>query len=224
MRNTRKRTANHRRHRTLVSSSPDRRGERGFTLVEMLIAMSLMLVVVVGPLAWIVTSTTQQNKISSNTFTTRTAEIGLEALARDLHQAYMTPLGTPAANASSVTIVTSGGTTTLSAYLPPTAALPYGQPVSWSCSATAAVPGCTRTQGASVRKFFPGLKQITFAGSAPTGLTPGATAPTSLNPDYISITVTMNQINQLGANRTNTIKNSQPITVQAGADLRGLAS
>lgn len=182
--------------------------------------MALMLVVVAAPLTWIVLSINQQNGISSKTYATRVAEVGMEAITRDIHEAYQTPFGTAAGNASSVTIATSGATTTLSLDLPPTATLPYGQPVTWSCVATT---GCTRTQGTSVRTFFQGLNQITLTGTVSTGSGSTPTA-TNLNPDYIAVTAVVNPINQLDTTRTTTVSHGVAVTINGGADLRGFAS
>jgi hypothetical protein len=179
------------------------------TVVEIIVATALMLVVAAGPLIWIIVSVDQQNQVSSTTFATRQAEIGLEAITRDLHQAYNAQISNPSASATPVTISTSGSTTTLSLYLPPAP----GTAVTWTCT-TGSSGNCTRTAGTTTRTFLAGLSSITLAGTSSSG------ASTSTNPAYVGITIAVNPISQLDSGGTNTVAAGQPITVQGGADVR----
>ena len=58
------------------SSAEEDASERGYTLIELLMAMTLSLVVIAGPLYFMIVSIRQQNAASSRTAAAHQAETG----------------------------------------------------------------------------------------------------------------------------------------------------
>jgi prepilin-type N-terminal cleavage/methylation domain-containing protein len=122
-----------------------RGGEAGFTLLETLVAMTLMLVVFSAVVITLVVFNNQTNQTTSHIGALDTANTGIERIARDIRQSTMS------SSAPSYTLTVGGGGTTLSLYLEEraggsgTAAL---HNVSYTCAADAAPStnyNCKRT-------------------------------------------------------------------------------
>jgi type II secretory pathway pseudopilin PulG len=212
------------------SASRPRNGihsEGGFTLIELMWAIVLTLVVVVGPLAFLVTSINQQNNISSRAFAARQAQTGLEQLTRDLRGAINQD---SSGNTYSVTVSNpSSSTTSISFDIPGTATGatgPYGiipdavQVVTWTCPSTGAssIGSCTRTIGAVARTEIAGVVSATFTPNDSGGATMMLPAT---NPSYVGVTLSVQVTSQLDAGRTHRVIGiGNPILVQSGIDLR----
>lgn len=197
------------------------RCERGLTLIELLVAMMLALVVVVGPLLFIVTSIRQQNVVASRTAAARHAETGLEQLVRDLRQAMPQDAS---GNPLHVTVSNPTGTTTAISFDIPTAGSDTTpRTLVWTCpSAGASTWGtCTRTLAGSAQTVIAGVNSAVFAatGSGGTLLTLPAT-----DPAYIGVTLSLQVISQLDRGQSHTAPlTSNAIKVQTGVDLRNFA-
>lgn len=189
-------------------------GERGYTLVEMLVAMVLGIVVVGGPIALIIVSLSQQNATSSRTVAARQAEVGLERLTRDLRQAQNLPDPTTGVNATPVTVTYGSGSSTATLNVDPNGAASGA--VVWTRSAAGA---CTRKQGsAAAVPLINGVTSATFTPLARDGttLTSGSTDPAFLN-----IQIKVQVTSQLDAGQTHAVSGvNHPITVQDGVALR----
>lgn len=189
--------------------------QAGFTLLEVLVAATLSIVVVGGPLAFIIVSINQQNGASSRTVAAQQAEIGLERLARDLRSAIQltavsgTPLG--------VTVSSSGTpkVTQIAFSIPTPNAVTTAQSVTWRCTDGGS---CTRQLGsAAAASEITGVTSTTLTTSSGAALALPAT-----NPDYIGITLNLQVTSQLGLNGV-ARGASNPIVVQTGIDLRNFA-
>ena len=203
------------------------RDEDGFTLVEVLVASVLALVVVVAPLAFLITSIKTQNAISSRAFAARQGQNGLEQLTRDLREA----ISTDTTGASySVTVSNPTSSTTSISFEIPGAATgatgAYGivpdasEAVTWTCpSAGATTAGsCTRTIGSSARVEIAGVNSATFTPTGSTGVT--MTLPAT-NPSYINVALSLQVTSQLDRSGTHVAQGVQnPVFVQGGIDLR----
>jgi prepilin-type N-terminal cleavage/methylation domain-containing protein len=200
------------------SDEPGLRSEAGFTFIEVLVAMVLGLVVVVGPLLFLVTSTRQQNVSASRASASRQAEAGIELLARDLREAMSQDA---AGNTYTVTVSNPTTSTTAVTFKIPTpgsSSLP--QTDTWTCPSTGAssVGSCTRTLGASAATKIVGVKSVTFS---PLGSSGAALALPATNPSYIGIALSAQVTSQLDSGQTQVAQGaSSPILVQTGVDLR----
>jgi type II secretory pathway pseudopilin PulG len=189
------------------------RGEVGFTLNEMMLAMVLAVIVVAAPLTLIITSLNQQNAVSSRSVAAREAQVGLAQLTRDLREA-QNITDSAGANTTPVALTTSGGAATLTFYLP-TAGSPStaGSQITWTCTPSA---DCTRKVGAgSAIPWIRNVTAATFTGTSTTGTTVTA------NPAYVSINIQA-QVTSL-ANHTGTQAlpgATNSITLQDGVGLR----
>lgn len=189
-------------------------GEAGFTIIEVLVASALALVVVVGPLTFIVVSTTQQNAASSRTVAARQGEVGLEKLVRDLRSAIKQTAVTGAR--LSVTASATGSTTTIAFSIPTPNANSTAQSVTWSCTAGAT---CTRKLGAAAAGTeITGVTSVALLDSSGAALTLPAT-----NPTYLGITLNLQATSQLGGGTQAARLDTNPIVVQTGVDLRNFA-
>ncbi|MEA2370388.1 MAG: hypothetical protein QOH12_782 [Solirubrobacteraceae bacterium] len=134
-----------------------RGSESGFTLVEMLVAMVAALTITGALMGFLLTTVDQQNSISSQTYTTRSAEVGLSQFVRDFRDAQSNPVAVsatwPLGNRTPVVITYTSGATagfTASFYTAPAGGCDgttgaTGSPcyaMSWSCTAGGS---CTRT-------------------------------------------------------------------------------
>jgi prepilin-type N-terminal cleavage/methylation domain-containing protein len=194
-------------------------GERGFTLVELLVAMVIALIVGAAGVAFMVVAFHQQNAISSRTTATNQAEQGLEQLVRDLREA-----------TTGVTISNPTGSTTQAQFNIPTplSAGTSTEQVTWTC-ATSGVGTCTRVLGtgstATTKTEIAGVQSMVFTP------TYGGTATTPTNAtDIASVAMTLTvRVTTYGLTSNGTVTTavpgtaSSPIVLQATADLRNFA-
>lgn len=186
-------------------------GERGFTLVELLLVMALSIVVVGGPLAFIITSIDQQNASSSRVAAVEQASAGLAQLTRDIREVVpgttstFTWGGTSASASMTLPVPGSDGAST--------------ETVAWTCS-FASLPGtCTRTvnAGTAVTELA-NVDSVAFSALSDQG---GTLSSPASNPSYVGITMKVLDISQLDAGATHTVTGVRnPITLQDGVDLR----
>jgi prepilin-type N-terminal cleavage/methylation domain-containing protein len=209
-------------------------GERGFTLVELVVAMALSLVVGAAALTFMVVTFDQQNDISSRAVAGNQAEVGLEQLERDLREAI-----------TSVSISTSGSSTSISFQIPTPGSDTTGEAVTWTCPSTA--ESSTYFAGTCTRAITPSGGSTTtkteITGVQSMSFTPtyGGTATTPTNAtDIAAVAMTMTvQITDYGlsthnnaaailpvdgqgapASSTGGSAPTAPIVLQATADLR----
>ncbi len=196
--------------------------ERGLTLVELLWAVALALVVIVGPLYFIVTALTQQNAASSRTAAAAQAETGLEQLVRDLRQAMSQD-----ANGNALTVTVSnptGMTSALSFNIPTPGSAATPESVTWTCPSTGAVGAgpCTRQlAGGPLATEIAGVTAATFA---PTNASGAAMPLPATDPAYIGVTLAVQGTSQLDPSQTHAAAAiAHPIRVQTGIDLRNFS-
>jgi Tfp pilus assembly protein PilW len=198
------------------------RRERGVTLVELLWYIVLSLVVIVGPLYFIVTSLRQQNAAASRTSVARQAETGLEQLVRDLRQAMPQDAS---GNALTVTVMNpTGSTTSISFDIPTPGNATTPQVITWTCpSSGATVAGtCTRQLGSGSAATR--INDVTSATFAPTDSSGAAMTLPATNPAYMNVTVTLQGTSELDTGGTHTAAGvNNLIKVQTGIDLRNFA-
>jgi Tfp pilus assembly protein PilW len=193
--------------------------QQGVTLVELLWYIVLSLVVVVGPLYFIVTSIRQQNTVSSRTSAASQAQSGLEQMVRDLREAMSQDAS---GNPLSITVSNpTSGTTAISFDIPTPGSDTTPQTVLWTCpSAGAAAAGsCTRKLGtASAATELTGIRSASFAPTSSTGRS--MTLPAT-NPAYLNLTLQVQATSQLDTTHTHVASGiNNLIQVQTGVDLR----
>jgi hypothetical protein len=182
--------------------------------------MTLSLVVIAGPLYFIVVSIRQQNAASSRTAAAHQAETGLEQLARDLRQAMSQDAS---GNPLHVTVSQTATTTSISFDIPTPGSVTTPRAITWTCpSSGASAPGsCTRALGSGSSTEIAGVNSITFS---PTSSTGGALALPATDPAYIGIAVSVQVTSQLDTGRTHATSGiSNPVLIQTGVDLRNFA-
>jgi prepilin-type N-terminal cleavage/methylation domain-containing protein len=190
-------------------------GERGYTLIELVIVMALSVVVVGGPMSFIVVSLNQQNVASSRSAAVEQASVGLSRLTRDIRQVVPGTTSTFTWGSGS-----SSATATMTLPVPGTGGASTEQVV-WTCSFSTPPGTCTRAvNGGTAVRELSGVDAVSFAPLSDQGV---ALSTPASNPAYVGITLKVLAINQLdpGQNQTNTtsyIRN--PITLQDGVDLR----
>jgi prepilin-type N-terminal cleavage/methylation domain-containing protein len=194
-----------------------RRGqEHGYTLIELLIVMALSVVVVGGPMAFVVLALTQQNVSSSRSAAVEQESVGMSRFTRDLRQ--VVPSTT-----STFTWNSTGTSATASMTLPvPGSGGASTETVVWSC--TAAVPPlstgtCTRqvNSGSAIPEVT-GVSSVTFSPVNDTG---SALTSPATNPAYVGITMKVFDISQLDAGQTHTVTGiTNPIVLEDGVALR----
>jgi hypothetical protein len=173
--------------------------------------MVLAVIVVGGPLTFIIVSLDQQNAVSSRSVAAREAQVGMALLTHDLREA-QNIANAAGVDTTPVTIANSGST--LSFYLAsvgsPTAA---GSLVTWSCTVGA---DCTRQVGAATAvPEIRGVTAATFSGTSTTG-----TAVTS-NPSFVSIALQVQVTSLADHTQTHVLSGtSNSIPLQDGVELR----
>jgi prepilin-type N-terminal cleavage/methylation domain-containing protein len=194
--------------------------ERGFSLIELLIAMVLSLVIGGAAMTFMIVSLREQNAVSSRASATRVAEVGLEKLARDLRQAM-----------TSVTITApTSATTKLAFSIPTPGADSTGKAVTWTCPNTTAaatnIGTCTRTLAGTQTNSIAGVQSLSLTTSSGAALG----IPTSSTPNYLGITLTVQVLSQnhtssvlAGPDGTSTTPSTKAIVVQTGVDLRNFS-
>jgi Tfp pilus assembly protein PilW len=196
--------------------------ERGVTLIELLWYIVLGLIVIVGPLYFIVTSLTEQNATASRTSVARQAETGLEQLVRDLRQA-MPQDASGNALTVSVTNPTSS-TTAISFSIPTPGSTSTPQAITWTCPSSGAstAGSCTRQLGSGPAAVQ--IKGVTSATFAPTNSSGTAMTLPATDPAYINVTLNLPGTSELDTGGTHTATGiNSPIKVQTGIDLRNFA-
>jgi prepilin-type N-terminal cleavage/methylation domain-containing protein len=158
------------------SATPN--GEAGFTLVEMLVAMTLGVVVMGGVLILLIGAMRSQPRLEKQATNIATARFALERMTREIRNGIR--VDNPTASSISfeayVRHATCGGTTTLAS-----TAQPIKCEITYKCSGTS----CTRTEAS------PGV----YTGTATTmisGLSNASSVFTwspSTSPTYIGITL-----------------------------------
>jgi Tfp pilus assembly protein PilW len=190
-------------------------GEAGFTLIEVLWAMGLSIIVIGVPLAWIVSSLTQQDVVASRSAAARQAGVGLERLTRDLRQVVPNTITrfTWSGSAASISMTlpqpgTQGGST---------------QSVNWSCSFGNAGT-CTRQVGAGGPSvpLITNVESLTFSLKDASG-NPVASGQTSPPAVFAGLTLSVLDVSQLDSSGSpgqvvHGVGNY--ITVQDGVNLR----
>jgi prepilin-type N-terminal cleavage/methylation domain-containing protein len=191
--------------------------ERGYTLIELLIVMTLGVIVVAGPLVFIVLSLRQQNVSSSRSVAATQEQTGLERLTRDLRQ--LVP-GTT----STFTWTSTAASATFTLPVPGTQAATT-ESVTWSC-AFGATGTCTRQVGTGTAvKEISNVESVSFAPVDASGSSLGGSGPSysAMNPAYVGITVKVLDVSQLDStgSPSHAVQGvSNWITVQGGVDLR----
>jgi type II secretory pathway pseudopilin PulG len=203
---------------------PSQRHEAGYTFVELIVVIALALIVVGGPLTWIVYSLQQQNRVASRTSAAVSAQTGLERLTYDLRQLVPNTTTTFAWSSTAATVTgtlpqagTGGGSS---------------QTVTWSC-AFGDTGYCTRKLGSS----GPAVREISNVESLRFALTDAsgnsvASGQTSPEPVFAAITLSVLNVSQLDSTGSHSVDcisggtgacvtpSSHYITVHDGVDLR----
>ncbi|MHB8658515.1 MAG: PulJ/GspJ family protein [Solirubrobacteraceae bacterium] len=203
-----------RRRKARPSRAP--RGEQcGYTLVELLVVMTLAVIVVGVPMSFIVLSLTQQNVASSRSTAAVQEELGLARLTRDLRE--VVP--------STTTTFTWGPSSASVTFTIPVAGTGAAstQTVTWSCD-FAPTGSCTRQVGSgnTVRELI-GVQGVTFSPVDASGhQLGGSTAPyTAQNPAYVAITVKVQDTSQSDPSASAGVSGvGNPLILQDGVDLR----
>jgi type IV pilus assembly protein PilW len=177
---------------------PAAEDQAGFTLVEMLVAMTLGVVVMGGVLILLIGAMRSQPRIEKQNTNIQTARFVLERLTREIRNG----IRVDKTSASSVSFegyvrhTACGGTTSLASTAEPTKC-----EITYTCSGTS----CTRIEAAP--KVYTGTATTIF-----TGLNNASSVfswSPSTSPTYISVTLTMPDPSGSGA-----------LTVSDGASLR----
>lgn len=215
------------------------RGQDGFTIVELLVAMVTGLIVVGAAMSFIITSLDQQNQASSRAAATTQAEAGLQQLTRDLRNAMYQVAGSNASPLGvTVSTSTAAQTTSISFDIPtstsnsPAAANDSsGVAVTWTCPSGAAaltnLGYCTRSvAGGTARRLINGVQSVTFRPydslGAPHTLST-VTDSTYTNPASVQITLDVQDVSQLDTTGGTLPNGTHPsIVLQTTADLRNL--
>lgn len=188
-------------------------GQAGYTLIELLVGATLALVVIGGPLTFLVTSFSRSNESSSRAVAVRKGQVMLDRLVRDLREAvrqdstgsYYTATVTSTAPQFTLRIPTPGSS--------------VPQQVLWSCT----LPGtCTRQVGAATAQAqTANIAALTLSPSDSAGA--AMTLP-AVNPAYVGITLQVQPTSQLDRTNSKAAANiTNPIYLRGGTDLRGFA-
>jgi prepilin-type N-terminal cleavage/methylation domain-containing protein len=199
--------------------------ERGFSLIELLIAMVLTLVIAGAVITFMITTLHQENIVASRSFATREAEVALQRLTRELRQAQDILNTTTGADTTPVNVTYGAGTSSVSFYLPNAGSTAAGTQVTWTCTADAT---CTRTANSTTVLELSGVSTATFTPISSTGtvLASGAGAlSTPSYPSLVNITLQTKALSQAGNAHTSVATGlTTPITVQDGVALRSYLS
>lgn len=195
--------------------------EDGFTMIELLIASALALVVAGAALTFMVFAFRQQNDISSRSVANDQAEAGLQQLTRDLREA-----------TTSLSVSTSGTTTSISFSIPTPGSPGTPESVSWTCPSTSAIAigTCTRALVGVSKVEITGVQSMAFTAynnaSPPMTLSLPVTSATNVSAVAMTLTV---QDSSYGLTAHGTSVSavagtaSNPIVLQASADLRNFS-
>jgi type II secretory pathway pseudopilin PulG len=202
--------------------------ERGFTLVELLVAIASGVIVVGGAVLFMVVSFRQQNSISSRAIASSQAQAGLTQLVRDLREAM-----------TSVSVSSSGTTTSVSFQIPTQGNVAVGQAVTWTCPNTSATTAgtCTRNLAGTTKTEINGVQSMAFtpydSSSPPAALAlPVSNATCATGSPCVSalamtLTVQVTEYtlhpNGVAGNTPVPGTSNAPIVLQALTDLRNFA-
>jgi prepilin-type N-terminal cleavage/methylation domain-containing protein len=206
------------------------RDERGFTLVELLVAMAVALLVGGAGLTFMVITFDQQNAISSRVAASRQAEQGLQQLVRDLREAMPSP------NTVAVSTSASSKTTSIAFSIPTPGSSSTAEQVTWTCPSTAAsaanIGTCSRavtSAGSTTTKSaILGVQSMALSLSA-TG-SPAVT--TATNPSFLDVTLSVQVTSHADSQVTpdkilrgpnTTAPTTSAVVVQTGIDLRNFS-
>jgi hypothetical protein len=184
--------------------------------------MVLTLVVIGGPLAFMIVSINQSNASSSRSFAARSVESTLERLMRELREAQHVQDPTTGTNLTPVDVTYGGGSASVQFYVPQAGSSGVGTQVTWTCTAGGA---CTRSAGGVVATMLTG---VTSVGFLPINALTGATLPSGAGnanppsyPSSVQVTLGVQVTSQLDPSRTRTVSGvTNPIVVQGGVALR----
>ncbi len=180
--------------------------------------------ILIAAVTFIISGFHQQNTIVSRTAASRNAEAGLEQLVRDLREAL-----------TSVTASSTSTTTTLSFYLPTPGNDTSGQAVTWTCidnnTSTDTVGTCTRALNGLTKTEIIGLQSMTLSPSSSSGTSLSLPLSSATNVAYMGLTLQVQVLSQVstktlklsGKNTSDVPSATNPITLQAGADLRNFS-
>jgi prepilin-type N-terminal cleavage/methylation domain-containing protein len=208
--------------------------ERGFTLIELVVAMALSVFIGAAALTFIVVTFDQSNTINSRAVASDQAEVGLEQLERDLREAM-----------TSVSVSASGSSTSISFQIPTPGTDSTGESVTWTCPSTAEsstyfAGACTRTLNGTTKTEIAGVQSMLFSpiGSSGSALSLPVSNSTSVASVGMTLTVQITDyglsthgnaaailpVDGQGAPATSTVANAPngataPIVLQATADL-----
>jgi prepilin-type N-terminal cleavage/methylation domain-containing protein len=178
------------RVRTLRRTQAGSGRQAGYTLIEMLIAMTIALVVVGGPLIFVTFSVTQQNSVSSRTFASRQGAALMSRFGRELANAqfYVGPTGSAGAytdytplsitttgttgayssTANFYTAIQQNGVTGATGPTGATTTIAQGTHVIWTCTAGGS---CVRRANGVSQTELTGVVSAQFTGTTgPAGL------------------------------------------------------
>lgn len=201
-------------------------GQRGFSLVELLIASALSLVVVSACSDFIIVSLHQANDATSRTVAVRQAEVMLARLTRELRQAQYVLNSTDSANTTPVNVTYGSGSSSVSFYLPNSGSTAKGTQVTWSCTADGS---CTRAagSGAAVTELS-GIESASFIPYGTSGSQLASGAGAAASPEYpssILLTLAVFDISQQDSSQSHTVAGvTHSITLQDGVTLRNYLS
>jgi prepilin-type N-terminal cleavage/methylation domain-containing protein len=223
--------------------------QRGFTLVELLVAMTMSLVLLTAGVWGVTTAFKQTTQSADRVISTSAAEVGIERLVFDLRYAVNGSCGSgpsvtgvevalPATNVYTISMCESDGTIATSTGLAEYSAA--AEPVVWTCNTTTSsyTPSsgsavspetCTRTVNGTGSSTFHGIASLTLTGLVGSTLTDTALTSNnytlqpgqSLSLDWVGISAELVDL-QLPGNPTSTVtvSGTAEIPVQTGAALR----
>lgn len=200
------------------------RSERGWTLIELLLAMVLGVVILGGITSFMIVSLNRETAISSLAEATTQAQSGLNQLTRDLSEA----IGSP----QTVTVSETSTTASISFDIPNASSGDAAEAVTWTCpySASPTVAGvgaCTRKvcpSSCTVTQPMNGIESATFAPVSSTGSPMTLNSTTSASdPAYIGIALYVEDASRGNTTQTTAVRGlTKPIILNAGVDLRNL--
>jgi prepilin-type N-terminal cleavage/methylation domain-containing protein len=202
-----------------------RTSERGYTLIELLVAIVLALVVAGAAMSFLIVTTDQQNVVASRAVSARQAEVVLQRLTREVREAQNIVSATTGTNTTPVNVTYGAGSSSVSFYLPGAGSTSAGTRVTWTCTAGAS---CTRTTGTTTVTELTGVSSANFTPISSSGATLASNAGTGSSPSYPSafdIALQVKVISQLDAGQTHVAAGiTSAITVQDGVTLRNYSS
>jgi type IV pilus assembly protein PilW len=194
----------------------------GFTLIEVLLAVSVAVVMLGAASSFILTSLRQSNAASSRTVAARQAEVLLSRLTREVREAQYIEDTATGNDTTPVNVTYGGGSSSISFYMPKTGSSSAGTKVTWSCTAEGS---CTRsTEAGGTVTMLTGVKSATFTPLSASGTELASGAGVASSPSYptsIRLMLSVKDISQQDRTQSHTVEAvKNAITVQDGVDLR----